>query len=109
MPRVTVYLFCSESTGVGQGVGVGTARTGARQPAITDASKGSSSRMLCNLRERALGLCDGEAVISEKWIVVRDEWMVVDGGACRAGSNDRPRSTNGLLRSALLLRPMRLG
>ena len=67
----------------------GTARTGARQPAIIDASRGSSSRMLCNQRERALGLCDGEAVISEKWIVVRDEWMVVHVGRVQTIIRDR--------------------
>ena len=62
VPRVTVYLFCSEGTGVGQGVGVGTARTGVRQPASANARTGRSR--LYEVRKRAQGLFEGEADIT---------------------------------------------
>ena len=72
VPRVTVYLFCSEGTGVGQGVGVGTARTGVRQPAMADANMGRISSMVHERRMRALRLFECEADITDFWIKFRD-------------------------------------
>lgn len=80
VPRVTVYLFCSEGTGVGQGVGVGTARTGVRQPASADASNGSSRIRLYEVRKRAQGLIECEADITGLLIELRDELKVERGG-----------------------------